>query len=141
MIIDGKDLILGRLASFAARQALLGNKVDIVNCEDVLISGSKKTVMARFYKLMDLGCQKAIKGPFVPRLPDRIVRKAVKRMLPIRRGRGRDAYHNVMCYLGVPDELKGQEIQTVKGANVSKLSTLKYLRLSEVSREIGGKVY
>ncbi|MFA5142431.1 MAG: 50S ribosomal protein L13 [Candidatus Woesearchaeota archaeon] len=141
MIIDGKDLVLGRLASFAARKALLGEKVDIVNCEEVLISGSKKTVLARFHKLMDLGCQKAFKGPFVTRLPDRIVRKAVKRMLPIRRGRGRDAYHNVMCYIGVPDELKGQETCTFKNAELTSLSTLKYMKLKDVSKQIGGKVY
>jgi len=31
---------MGRLASFAAKEALLGQKVVIVRCEDLVISGS-----------------------------------------------------------------------------------------------------
>jgi large subunit ribosomal protein L13 len=140
MIIDGTNLILGRLASFAAKQALLGEEVTVVNCENVIISGSKKTVMARFYKIMDLGSNKPLMGPFVARMPDRIVRHAIKRMVQPDKAKGREAYHRVSCYLSIPEECKNQEMITVKEADGSKLSTLKYMTLKEVAKEIGGRV-
>ncbi len=38
MIIDANNMILGRLASFAAKKALLGEKIDVINCEKAVIS-------------------------------------------------------------------------------------------------------
>ena len=42
MIIDAKNLIVGRLSTFAAKKAMLGEKVDIVNCDLAVITGRKK---------------------------------------------------------------------------------------------------
>jgi len=33
MIIDAENLIVGRLGTFVAKKALMGEKIDIVNCE------------------------------------------------------------------------------------------------------------
>ncbi|MBS3112717.1 50S ribosomal protein L13 [Candidatus Woesearchaeota archaeon] len=137
MIIDGKNQILGRLASFAAKQALLGKKVNVINCEDVIISGRKNIVFEKYKKIDDMGIQPR-KGPFQPKMPDRFVRKVIKRMLPIDRTRGLDAFHNVMCYIGTPDEFKNMEITNVN-ANASKLSTLNMVRVGEICKELGGK--
>ena len=41
MIIDGNNLILGRLGSFVAKKALLGKKIDIINCKNIIITGKK----------------------------------------------------------------------------------------------------
>ena len=41
MIIDATDLILGRLASFAAKKSLLGETIDIINCENAVVTGNK----------------------------------------------------------------------------------------------------
>ena len=38
MIINAKDAILGRLGTYVAKQALLGNKVDVINCEETLVA-------------------------------------------------------------------------------------------------------
>ena len=48
MIINANNLILGRLASFAAKQALLGEKIEIVNSEETVIIGSKKVIYAKY---------------------------------------------------------------------------------------------
>ena len=45
MIIDGTNLILGRLASVAAKKALLGDDIIIVNCDKVLVTGTKKNIV------------------------------------------------------------------------------------------------
>ncbi len=137
MIIDGTNQILGRLASFAAKQILLGKKVDIVNCENVVISGKKSVVLGKYKKMDEMGVQPH-KGPFQPKMPDRFVRKTIKRMLPMDRTRGRDAYRRVMCYINVPDELKNKELTKVN-ADMSKLSTLQTVRVNEICKELGGK--
>merc|ERR1712216_1056578 len=40
VVIDARGHLLGRLASFVAKEALLGQKVMVVRCEDIVISGS-----------------------------------------------------------------------------------------------------
>ena len=45
MIIDAKNVVLGRLSSFAAKQLLLGEEVDIVNCEEAVLSGKRAPIV------------------------------------------------------------------------------------------------
>ncbi|ORY92318.1 ribosomal protein L13 domain-containing protein [Syncephalastrum racemosum] len=39
VVIDGKGHLLGRLTSIVAKQALSGQKVVVVRCEEVNVSG------------------------------------------------------------------------------------------------------
>jgi ribosomal protein L13 len=41
-IIDGRDHLLGRLASVVAKELLAGQKVVIVRCDEMVISGSRE---------------------------------------------------------------------------------------------------
>ena len=43
-IIDGTDATLGRLASYAAKQALQGEEIVVLNCEKVIITGKRKSI-------------------------------------------------------------------------------------------------
>ncbi len=138
MIIDGTDLILGRMAAFVAKKALLGETIDIVNCENIVISGDKRVTLAKYKKFRVLGIQPNW-GPFQPRIPDRFVRRAIKRMLPMSKPRGREAFHRIMCHMGVPTQFRGQELVSLKEANVSRLSTLKYVSVKELCHKMGGK--
>lgn len=138
MIINAEDTILGRLASYAAKQVLLGEKVFVVNCEKVIISGTKKDILQEYKDKIRIG--NVFKGPFFPRRPDMIVRRTIRGMLPRKKPRGRNAYKNVICYLGIPENLKNEKFVTLEDANINKLKTLKYLQLKEISRIIGGKL-
>lgn len=40
IVIDGKGHLLGRLASIISKQALSGQKIVVVRCEEINISGS-----------------------------------------------------------------------------------------------------
>lgn len=62
MIINAKNIILGRLASFAAKQSLLGEKIDIINCNDAIIIGRKKLILERYKTKISRVTPK--KGPF-----------------------------------------------------------------------------
>lgn len=53
VLIDGRDHLLGRLASIVAKELLAGQKVIIVRCNEVCISGSCKLTNI-FIHIMDL---------------------------------------------------------------------------------------
>ena len=55
MIIDASDMILGRLATYVAKKALLGEKVDIVNCEKAVITGNKKSIFEKYKQRNERG--------------------------------------------------------------------------------------
>ena len=42
IIIDGRDHLLGRLASVVAKELLAGQQVVIVRCDEVCVSGSRE---------------------------------------------------------------------------------------------------
>ena len=45
VIIDASNLVLGRLASFAAKRALQGDEVIVFNAENAVISGTKANIV------------------------------------------------------------------------------------------------
>jgi large subunit ribosomal protein L13 len=130
IVIDATGLIVGRLASFAAKQALLGETVDIVNCENAVISGKKSDIFQTYKELDDKGGPHW--GPFRPKIADRFVRRIVRGMLPHKKPRGREAFKRVMCWLGVPDQFKNAKIVAVDGASSEKLQNTRYIKLSEL---------
>ena len=81
MIINGENLILGRLATYTAKQALLGEKIDIINSEKIVITGKKKDLIKRYKQRAEKG--NPLKGPFFPKMPDRFVRRAIRTMCGI----------------------------------------------------------
>ncbi len=118
-IVDGKDAVLGRLASFVAKNALEGKKIVIINCEKVIITGNKKMIKEHFEeKRSKVGSGQ--KGPKVSRLSERIVKRAIRGMLPNhRKGRGREAFKKIKCYAGVPNEYeKSKKILAGRRPNI-----------------------
>jgi large subunit ribosomal protein L13 len=136
MIIDAQDLIAGRLATVAAEKVLLGEKVDIINSEKAVISGKKEEVIAKYKRVREMGVPR--KGPFQPSLPDRFLRRIVKRMLPMAKPRGKEAFKNVMCYIGVPEQFKDKKAETIPKANAEKLPNLKKVTVGQICKSLGG---
>ena len=133
-IIDADMLILGRMASKIAKRLLNGEEIIIVNAEKAVISGRKKTKVNEARTFLEVGGVN--RGPFHYRRPDRIVRKAVKGMLPIRQPKGKNAYKRLKAFIGIPDELKKQKVETVEEAQAKKL-TCSYFTVGQLAREIG----
>ncbi len=136
MIIDANNLILGRLSTVAAKKALLGEDIEIINCENTVITGNRQYIIEKFDREKPKGIKK---GPFVPKTSDRFVRRAIKRMLPFKKPRGREALKKIKCYIGIPETLKDKKAETIENANVSKIPTLKYMRVKELCAILGGK--
>ena len=104
-IIDGTGAVLGRLASYAAKQALLGEEVVIVNSEKVIITGNKKNIIHEFNE-QRTRTGSSQQGPKISRLPYMIVKRAVRGMLSHRQGRGKVALQRIKCYEGIPEQYK-----------------------------------
>ena len=137
IIIDATNLIVGRLASYVAKKALLGEEVHIINSEKAIISGKKENIFKKFEKRREIGDPHH--GPYYPRKADILVRRIIRGMLPYKKERGKEAFKRIKCYIGVPKNLEGKKAETLKSAHVSKLPTLKYITIGELSKHLGAK--
>ena len=130
IVIDATNMILGRMATFAAKQALLGQEVKVINAEKAVVSGARAKVLKDTRQKMDRGVP--LKGPYIPRMADRYVRRTIRGMLPHRQAKGAEAFKRVMCYVGVPEELANEKPVTIAGAAASKLPTFKYVSVQDI---------
>ena len=137
MIIDASDLIIGRLATYVAKQALLGVSFDIVNCEKAVITGKREFLFTEYKTRLDKG---TFKGPYFHRDPAKIVRRTIRGMLPYKQERGKSAFQRIKCYAGIPPEFKDKKMETLEHAHISKLTSLDYIYVKELSRHLGGKI-
>ena len=135
MIIDGTNLILGRLGSLAVKQVLLGEKIEIINCGKIVITGKRESIFEKERKKLARGIPS--KGPFSYKTPDRFVRRALRGMLPYKKWKGKSAFDNIKCYEGVPEKLKNEKFETFEKANIKKAPTLNYIKIEDICREIG----
>ena len=135
-VIDGGGLILGRLASTVAKRLLTetDREIVIVNAERVVISGTKEKLFKEYKKRRDRGSRE--KGPFYPKMPDRIVKRTIRGMLPYKQAKGREALARLKVYLGIPEEYKTVERQKVANAGAERLSRV-YVTVGEVSEKLG----
>jgi len=133
-IINAEGLILGRMASIVAKRLLRGEAITIVNAEKAVISGKKKSKVRAAKEFLQVGHPR--KGPFHYRRPDRIVRRAVRGMLPYKQPKGKQAYKRLKVFTAAPEEVKAQETETVAEAHAGKL-TCPCFTVGEFAREIG----
>ena len=102
-VVDGDNVVLGRVASYAAKRALLGNKVVVVNCDGVVISGRRARTVAD-YKITRSRGGHSQKGPIFPTTTARIMKRTIRGMLSHKEGRGAAAFKKIRCYADVPKE-------------------------------------
>jgi large subunit ribosomal protein L13 len=133
-IIDGKGLILGRMASVIARRLLEGEKIVIINAEEAIISGKRRSILREAHEFLQVGHFR--KGPLHPRRPDGIVKKVIRGMLPRRKARGKEALNRLKVHIGEPERFKDKEKETIYKANVRDLKG-PFLKVSDLAHNIG----
>jgi len=136
-IINAQDLLLGRMASLVAQRTLRGESIAIVNAELAVISGSRARVLAAYGRKRSRGSREG--GPFFPRRPDQILKRTIRGMLPYKRQRGAEALKRVKCYVGVPMEFAGEEMEVLEDAHLNRLNTPGYVTLAAISTYLGAK--
>jgi large subunit ribosomal protein L13 len=138
MIIDASNLILGRVGTYVAKKALLGEKIDIINCENIVVTGKRESIFQKYDRTLQRGIPS--KGPFVYRKPDRFVKRAIRGMLPYKRGMGKIAFKNIICHQGIPESLKDKKFETINNAGIDKVPNLKYVKVKDICVHIGAKL-
>ncbi len=131
-IIDATGATLGRLSTTVAKRLLEGEEIAIVNSEKAIISGKKAATKEHYKEKRDVGTYR--KGPFYPRMPDQIVKRTVRGMIPYQTPHGRAAFKRLKCYIGVAREFEGKKFETIDGAKKRPVS---FLTVEELSRFLG----
>jgi large subunit ribosomal protein L13 len=134
VVVDARNCILGRVASEVAQRALAGERVAVVNAEDAVITGTEEDVMSTYRKRADVGSDR---GPYYPKRPDRLFKRAIRGMVPYKKPRGREAFENVRVYVGNPFDDDGE---VLGDTSLNRLSNIKFLSLGEVSEKLGANV-
>jgi large subunit ribosomal protein L13 len=133
-VIDADGLILGRMASKIAKRLLQGERIVVLNVEKAVLSGRKTSKVREAKEFLEVGG--VGRGPFHYRRPDRVVRKTIRGMLPIKQPKGKEAYKRLSTFIGVPDEYKNQKMETVSDAQAKKLAC-SHFTVGEFAKEIG----
>lgn len=128
-IVDGKNAVMGRIASYVAKEALKGEEVFVVNCDEVLITGSREHIEKEFQvKRGRYGSSQ--KGPQISKSNEKIMKRTIRGMLPNHReGRGNQALRRVKCYNKIPKELESAE-----KINFEKARLKKSIKLNEIRK-------
>jgi len=141
-VVDGKGHLIGRLAAAIAKEILSGQKIVVVRCEELNISGALYRNHVKFqYFLNRRNNTNPKRGPFHYRAPSRILYRTVRGMIPHKTVRGMTALERLKVYDGVPHPFDRMKRQVVPGA----LRTLrlkpgrKYCRLGDLASMIGWK--
>jgi large subunit ribosomal protein L13 len=86
MIVDAKENVAGRLASKVAKAITKGEKVTVINAQDIIIVGNKESIMEKFTVRVDARVlANPHFGPKYDRIPSKIFRRMVRNMLPTKK--------------------------------------------------------
>jgi large subunit ribosomal protein L13 len=133
VVVDATGLVVGRMATFVAKRAILGDEVHIVNAEKAIIVGSSKKAIQEHYKFKrEVGTSR--KGPFFPREPHLIVKRTCRGMINYQSSAGRAAYKRIKAHLGVPKELANAKASTVDAA---KREAKAFVTIAELATWLG----
>lgn len=136
-IVDASDLVLGRLSSQVAKilrgkhKAMLspnldcGDNVVIVNADKIKLTGNKKRDDKTYY--WHTGYPGGIKQRTAGEVldgnhPDRVVKKAIERMLP-RSPLGRKQFKKLYVYAGAEHPHEAQKPKTLDIASLNPKNT------------------
>lgn len=142
VIIDGRGHLLGRLASIVAKQLLSGQRVVVVRCEELNISGlffrNKLKYLSFLKKRTNV---RPDHGPIHFRAPSKIFWRTVRGMIRHKTPRGAAALQRLKVFEGIPppyDKLK--RMVCPAALRVLRLKPGRpYTVLGRLSSEVGWK--
>ncbi|MBN1941381.1 MAG: 50S ribosomal protein L13 [Candidatus Diapherotrites archaeon] len=137
ILINAENLVFGRIATYAAQKALAGEDVAIVNAEKAILSGTKEFAMKKIKTRMEMrGKGNPEKGPQYSKMPDKILRTAIRKMLP-KTNRGKKTLSKIKVYIGFPEELQKNKPTTIEEAKAKNLKT--FVLLGDICKLLGAK--
>ena len=137
IVIDDTNHIAGRLSSVVAKLLLNGNRVSIVNCDKIMISGTRSNIISEYQDFFEINSINHWKhGPKHPRRPDTIMKKMIKGMLPREKSSGISAHKRLRTFIGSQKEVKSFKKIKFEKAMIRK-SAANYTTMADLGRTIG----
>ena len=138
IVVDATDHIAGRLASNVAKLLMQGHRVSVVNCEKIMMSGTRSNQIKEYREFLEINSIINYKhGPVHYRRPDTLMAKMIRQMLPFdRKPSGKAAHQRLRTYIGSPKEIKTLEKIQFEKAKIRKTPS-NYTVLGELCRVIG----
>jgi large subunit ribosomal protein L13 len=130
IVVDAANAVLGRTASYAAKQALFGKKVIVINCNDALITGRRNLILETYSQMRRRG-KGWFKGPIVPKVAEKLMKRTIRGMLAYTQKRGEEALDRIICYNETP-----KEFESAKKISLAKELKIKATKLGEIARII-----
>ena len=137
IVVDATDHIAGRLSSNVAKLLLKGNRVSVVNCDKIMISGTRSNIIQEYREFLEINSINHWKhGPKHPRRPDTIMKKMIRGMLPKEKPSGKQAHKRLRTYIGSPNEIKSLKKIKFEKAMIRKTSS-NYTTMADLGRTVG----
>jgi len=133
---------MGRLSAIVAKTLLQGQRVVVLRCEGINISGNFYRNKLKYLDfLKKRHNSNPARGPFHFRAPSKIFQRTVRGMLPHKLYRGKDAMERLKVFEGIPPPYDKQKRIVVPSAlRVLRLKPRrKYCALSRLAHEVGWK--
>uniref|UniRef100_A0A6G1S6J1 Large ribosomal subunit protein uL13 n=1 Tax=Aceria tosichella TaxID=561515 RepID=A0A6G1S6J1_9ACAR len=140
IVIDGKDHLLGRLAAIVAKNLLHGEKIIVLRCEEIAMSGNFHRKKLKYLSFLRKRCNiNPARGPYHLRSPGKIFWRTVRGMLPHKTARGESALKSLRVYEGVPYPYDKQTKFNVPAANrhLGLKPRRKFCTVGRLSHEVG----
>lgn len=147
IVVDAKGHLLGRLASYVAKQLLsgtyridAGQRIAVVRCESINVTGSLFRNKVKFSEFLGKRLLTNPRRTFVHyRAPSRIFWRAVRGMLPRKTPRGASALGRLKVFEGVPAPYDTKKRQVIPDALrcVKLASFRKFCKLGDLSSQVG----
>ena len=148
-VFNADGLIMGRLASTVADLLLKAaredrdDKVVIINAEKAIVSGRPRSVLNTYHAKYELN--HARKGPYFPRMPDMILKRTVRGMLPYqKKSSGRRALRNLRVEIGCPSHLESDLPEGHESGDDSKIRRAlpeRFILLGDISANLGAPTH
>jgi large subunit ribosomal protein L13Ae len=142
IVIDAKGHLMGRLAATVAKQLLSGQKITLVRCEEINMSGTFFRNKLKFMAFMRKRCiVNPNKGAFHFRAPSRIFYRCIRGMIPHKSARGAAALERLKVFEGIPTPYdKKKRLVIPQALRILRLAPgRKFCTLKRLSSEFGWK--
>ncbi|KAK1397990.1 large ribosomal subunit protein uL13w-like [Apium graveolens] len=144
VVVDARHHMLGRLASIIAKELLNGQKVVVVRCEEICLSGGLVRQKMKYLRFLRKRMNtKPSHGPIHFRAPAKILWRTIRGMIPHKIKRGANALARLKVYEGIPPPYDKMKRMVIPDAlKVLRLQAgHKYCLLGRLSAEVGWNYY
>lgn len=137
IVVDATDHIAGRLSAHVAKLLLNGNRVSVINCEKIMLSGTRSNIIREYREFLEIASILHPKhGPFHPRRPDTIMKRMIRGMLPRKKPAGISAHKRLRTYIGSPSQVGSRKRVQFEKAKITRPAA-NYTTMAELGDTVG----